>query len=181
MLKPEIMIGIISNNIAIPIKKVILYIGILIFSSQIFLLGSKKGTTSRLFNFLKTEYLLIRRYVLVFSTYEMCMSKFFVFYYASPEVMEEMQMMTPEEGAKMMKDWFEWGARCGDNMIDLGAPLVKGHKVTMDGAEPLNQVMGSYSILQADSMDDAMKLLDGHPHLSWGPIEIYEAMPPPKM
>ena len=43
------------------------------------------------------------------------------------------------------------------------------------------QVVG-YSILQAENIDDAKALLDGHPHLAWDgacEIEVHEVMPLP--
>lgn len=112
------------------------------------------------------------------------MSKFFVFYYAPKAVMEQMQKLSPEQGAEMMKQWFDWRDRCGDGMIDLGGPLLHGQTVTIKGREPSKQNIGSYSILQADNMEGALALLEGHPHLSFAEgcsIEIYEALPAPKM
>ena len=43
------------------------------------------------------------------------------------------------------------------------------------------QVVG-YSVLQAENMDEAKQLLEGHPHLAWKgacEIEVHEATPGP--
>jgi len=39
-----------------------------------------------------------------------------------------------------------------------------------------------YSILQAENMDEAKELLQGHPHLDWNAaceIEVHESLPMP--
>ena len=110
--------------------------------------------------------------------------KFFVFYFAPREIMERMKNQSPEEMNDMMKQWFEWGDRCGDSLIEMGGPLMNGRILTDEGNGPSKSDLGSYSILEADSMEDALELLDGHPHLSFMEgcsIEIFETMLPPKM
>lgn len=74
-----------------------------------------------------------------------------------------------------------WAEKCGDKLLDLGAPLMGGLKLKPDGGSEMSirEVCG-YSILQAESMDDARSLMDGHPHLAWTDgceIEIYESLP----
>ena len=42
------------------------------------------------------------------------------------------------------------------------------------------QRLTGYSVLEAESMEAALALLDGHPHLAWGEgfeIEIHESLP----
>jgi len=72
---------------------------------------------------------------------------------------------------------------CGDHLVDFGNPLVGGQKLLPGGKSDKSdrQVVG-YSILQAENMEDANQLLEGHPHLAWKgacEIEVHEAMPPP--
>jgi hypothetical protein len=63
-------------------------------------------------------------------------------------------------------------------------PLTNGAKLNVDGTstESERQVCG-YSILKAESIEQAKELLQGHPHLSgWDAsceIEVHEAMPLP--
>jgi len=109
------------------------------------------------------------------------MKKFMVIYRSSKEAMEKMKDMTPEEMKKgMMEPWMAWMEKCGDALVDRGAPLGKVQIVTSSGSEQGADDVGTYSILQAESMDDAVKLLDGHPHLAWGEISVYEMKPMPK-
>ena len=108
------------------------------------------------------------------------MKKFVVIYYAPEEAMEQMKNVSPEQAAEGMKQWMEWKERCGDGVVDLGAPLVNGQKMMRKGKAPSEKNVVGYSILQADDMDGATAMLEGHPHLAWTEgcaIEVYETMP----
>lgn len=75
-----------------------------------------------------------------------------------------------------------WAARCGDSLVDMGAPLVGGQKLSKSGSSDSERQVVGYSILQADDMAAAKALLQGHPHLEWAEgceIEVHESMPPP--
>ena len=103
-----------------------------------------------------------------------------VIYYASAEAMAQMQEKTPEEQKENMKPWMEWAERCGEGLVDLGAPLGNGQKVTANGTAPSEREVAGYSVLQAEDMDGVVAMLADHPHLAWHAgceIEVYEAMP----
>ena len=111
------------------------------------------------------------------------MKKFLVTYHVPAEVMAQMGEPTPEEWKKGMEPWMAWSARVGDQLVDMGTPLHGGQNVRPDGAvsDSARRVTG-YSILQADSMEEALRLLDGHPHLGWNPdceVEVHECTPIP--
>lgn len=113
------------------------------------------------------------------------MKKFLVIYHTPTEVMAQMGEPTPEQMAEGMKPWMEWSERCGDQLIDMGTPLMGGQRVLPDGASEAStrQVTG-YSMLQANSLEEAKALLEGHPHLGWNAeceIEIHESMALPGM
>ena len=110
------------------------------------------------------------------------MKKFVVIYYAPSSNMEQMKNASPEEMQKGMEPWMEWIAKCGDALVDLGAPLDVGQNLSKTGSSASDKSVTGYSILQAENMDGAKALLQGHPHLDWGPgceIEVHEAMPLP--
>ena len=107
------------------------------------------------------------------------MTKFVVIYYASESVLEQMSKATPEEMAEGMKPWMAWAERCGDGLIDIGTPLTGGRRLSKSGASPSDKGVVGYSILQADNLEAAQALLDGHPHLEWAAgceIEVHECM-----
>lgn len=111
------------------------------------------------------------------------MKNYIVIYHAPAELMVPSEKTTPEDMKESMKAWMEWAENCGDQLVDMGTPLMGGQKVLPGGGSEnsLRQVCG-YSILSAESMDEAKSLIEGHPHLDWNAaceIEIHEAMPLP--
>ncbi len=70
-----------------------------------------------------------------------------------------------------------WWASVQGHVIDSGNPLVNGRDVAKDGsvteiAEPGEPALG-YSIIEADTLEDALALLKGCPMDMW----VYEAVP----
>ncbi len=81
-----------------------------------------------------------------------------------------------EEGKAMMENWMAYFGRMGDRIVDGGAPIGPQKSV---GTHPDTRVAG-YSIVNAASLDEAVKFTDGHPHIkAGGSIEVCETMPIP--
>ena len=83
------------------------------------------------------------------------MGKYVVLYYSSPEVMEGMKHASPEDMQEGIKSWMAWGQKCGDGIVDFGAPLGGGMRVGKSGNSPSGSGVMMYSILQAESMEGA--------------------------
>ena len=85
---------------------------------------------------------------------------------------------SPEEGAKLMAKWEAWLSGLGDAVINPGAPVGMSKTVSAGGvsdnggANPLS----GFSILKADSMDAALEMAKGCPHLEHGTVEVAEEM-----
>jgi hypothetical protein len=112
------------------------------------------------------------------------MKKFIVLYHSPEGAAEKMANASPEEMQEGMKPWMDWAERCGDGLVDMGAPLGNGMKVGKDSVSPSEKNVVGHSILQAASMDEAVAMLKDHPHLTWMngcEIEVYEVMPLPGM
>jgi len=110
------------------------------------------------------------------------MKKFIIIYHAPADLVKNTGDKTPEEMREAMKPWMAWAQKCGDQLVDLGQPLTNGQKITPTGSEPSTRDVVGYSILQADSLDEAKALLKDHPHLKWDgacAIEVHETMPLP--
>ena len=110
------------------------------------------------------------------------MNKYIVIYHANTTATEQMANATPEQMQEGMKPWMDWAARCGDGLVDMGAPLAGGQKLSQSGSVDSDRKVVGYSILQAESMDAAKAMLSGHPHLAWDAgceIEVHEALPMP--
>ena len=112
------------------------------------------------------------------------MKKFIVLYHAPATAIAQMQKASPEEMKKGMEPWFIWQKKVGSGMVDLGTPLGNGMKVTKSGVTPSEKEVVGYTILQANSMDEAVEMLKDHPHLDWVDgcsIEVHESLPLPGM
>ncbi len=93
-------------------------------------------------------------------------------YYGEP------RFKSPEEGAKYMAKWKTWMDGLGDALVNPGVPMGKPKTVSSsgvsDGDKP-NRVTG-FSIVKANSMDEAVKMAKGCPHLEHGTVDVAEAM-----
>ena len=109
------------------------------------------------------------------------MKKFIVIYHA-PQPAEQNMQADPEQMKGVMEQWMAWQNRCGDAMVDMGTPLSNGQKMSKSGSSASDRQVVGYSILQAEDMEAAKALLQGHPHLDMPgacEIEIHESMPLP--
>ena len=113
------------------------------------------------------------------------LKKFIVVYYAPGSAMDQMKNANPEDMKKGMEPWMQWVQKIGSGMVDLGTPLGNGLKVTKSGTTmPSDKGVVGYSILQAETMEQAVNMVKNHPHLSWAEgceIEVYESLPLPGM
>ncbi len=114
------------------------------------------------------------------------MKKFLVTYHAPIDSMKQTASATPAQQAKGMEAWMQWAQRCGSNLVEMGSPLMNGQSLSPDGSvKGSDKNVCGYSILQAENMDDAKALLNGHPHIGgWNAdctIEVHETMALPGM
>ena len=108
------------------------------------------------------------------------MKKFIVLYRASQSAMDGMKNMSPEDMKKGMEPWMAWAKKCGKGLVDLGTPLGNAHKMNKESHGPIKSDIIGYSTLQADSLKEVKKMIEGHPHLNLASgceIEVYESMP----
>jgi hypothetical protein len=89
---------------------------------------------------------------------------------------------TQEEQAKVMDAWTQWFGQLGGALKDGGNPFTPQSK-TISGDGSVSDTAGAtaatgYSILSADSLDEAVGLAKGCPVLQGGAsIEVYETFP----
>ncbi|NOQ70757.1 MAG: hypothetical protein GQ574_02080 [Crocinitomix sp.] len=103
------------------------------------------------------------------------MKQFLVNYYSSPASMAKMATATPEEKEAGMKPWMDWAESMGENLLNMGAPLMPAQVV--GGSSAAKATATGYSIIQAADSNAAHALLANHPHLQWdaeASIEISE-------
>ena len=111
------------------------------------------------------------------------MKKFIVTYHAPIDAWQQTTETSKEDMKEGMEAWMVWAKKCGDKLLDFGTPLGNGQKLIPGGnsVSSERQVCG-YSILQADSLEEAGELLKDHPHLAWNAaceIEVHESLAVP--
>jgi hypothetical protein len=107
------------------------------------------------------------------------MKKFTVLYHASNSALEQMRKSTPAQKKAGMDAWLAWAKEAGSAIVDLGTPLGNGKSITRNTVSLSKKEVCGYSILQAESTEDIIKLLKKHPHfMTPGPcsIEVHEQL-----
>ena len=108
----------------------------------------------------------------------------YLFIYHAPTTPADAAPPTPEQMEAVMGQWNAWSTQVGDRMVDFGTPLAGGVQVTPEGTSPSTREVAGYTLIEADSMDDALALAQDHPHLNMPggcTIEVHEALPVPGM
>ena len=98
----------------------------------------------------------------------------FVYLYTGGSMAE-----TPEAQEQAMQAWGAWFGALGDVVVDMGNPFGAATTIAADGAVSHRSAAGAtgYSIIQADSLDDATTKAKDCPVLvSGGAVEVHEAV-----
>ena len=81
------------------------------------------------------------------------------------EAMRKMMTETsPEDRKKGMDEWNDWMQANAGIFADMGGPTGKNVQVTATGASEVSNDIGGYSIVQAESKEDAAEKLKTNPH-----------------
>lgn len=89
--------------------------------------------------------------------------------------------MEPEEQQKVMAEWGAWYEKMGSNVVDGGAPFGASKHLVSVGVSsdgPLGDTPATgYTVISADSLDDACTACSEHPHLNHGgQVQVFEAI-----
>jgi hypothetical protein len=105
----------------------------------------------------------------------------FIFVYKGPAT--DMSDMSEEQAKAVMDGWNRWIEKMGASLVDVGQPMANGVSLVDNGSTGTPAELNGYSIVEADDMQGAKNLADGHPFLSEGKgnfaIDIYELLPVP--
>lgn len=82
----------------------------------------------------------------------------------------------PEQAEKMHAAFGEWLAMAGKAVVDPGAPTQ--HATSIANGQALGPVeIGGYSVIEADSLEDAVAILKMHPFVArGGTLQVDEAV-----
>ena len=85
---------------------------------------------------------------------------------------------SPEEGQKFMAAWRAWMDGAGSSMLDRGNPAGMSKTVSADGVADDGgpNPLAGYTIVEADSIEAAIGIAKGCPHLTHGTIEVAPLM-----
>jgi hypothetical protein len=73
--------------------------------------------------------------------------------------------------------WKAWVEKHQAAVSTMGGPLGKTKRITDRGIEDVNNEMGAFMVVRADSHEAAAKLFEKHPHFTIFPGESVEVMP----
>ncbi|MDB4939813.1 MAG: hypothetical protein JWO40_238 [Candidatus Doudnabacteria bacterium] len=112
------------------------------------------------------------------------MQRYIVLYRAPLTVAQRFAQATPEEAMKGMQLWTDWAKKVGPGLVDPGKPLGNAMRVTKDNITKSDSDVIGMSILQANTMDEALQMVKDHHHLHWAEnceIVLLEEMPIPEL
>lgn len=105
--------------------------------------------------------------------------KKFILLYVGSVVKPE--MITDEQAEASDSVRTSWIENIGDALIDVGARMTKGKALVDDGSITEAANINGYTIIQAENIDEALKLIDGNPFLmdKTGDfrVEVFELTP----
>jgi len=105
------------------------------------------------------------------------MKKFLALYRMDAAEMQKMMAnSTPEQRKKGMAEWDSWMKKKSANFADRGGPAGKTKKVASSGVSDTRNDIGGYSVVQANSYDEAAALFADSPHLTMpgATVEVME-------
>jgi hypothetical protein len=109
------------------------------------------------------------------------MKTFLAIYTGSPEGMEAWRALDDATRAAREREgmaaWKQWIAANEKSLVDSGTPLGKTKRVTRDGIEDVRNAIAAYSVVRAETHEDAARLFQGHPHFTVFPGDGIEVMP----
>lgn len=112
------------------------------------------------------------------------MGRYIVSYLAPLKARERLAQATPSEAMAGVKLWRDWAIKLGTNLIDPGAPFGRAMTVTTSGSASATSDVVGMSILSANSMEDALEMVEDHHHLAWAAncsILVHEEIKIPEM
>lgn len=106
--------------------------------------------------------------------------KYLAIYLGSPEAMAAWDDKNEKQQAEMqnegIKAWAGWAQKNSKLIKDIGNPLGDTIKVNPKGISATSNQMTAYTIVEAESHEEAAKLFQNHPHFTIFPGDSIEVM-----
>ena len=114
------------------------------------------------------------------------MKTFLAIFTGSPEAMDEWKSLDAAQREARekagMEAWKAWVEKHQASIVDHGAPLGKTKRNSASGTTDIRNNMGAYTVVRAESHEDAAKLFEQHPHFTIFPgdaVEVMQCLPMP--
>ncbi len=114
------------------------------------------------------------------------MKKFLAIYTGTEAALEKWKKLGEEERKarekKGMDAWGEWGKTHAAAIVDQGTPLGKTKRVSAEGISDIRNNMAVYTLVEAETHEEAAKIFENHPHFAIFPgdaVEVMECLPIP--
>ena len=116
------------------------------------------------------------------------MKKFLAIFLGTAANMEKWKAMDEAKRKEAEKTgieaWNRWGNTYAKSIVDHGSPLGKTKRISAQGIVDTKNEMGAFTIVEAESHEDAARMFENHPHFTIFPgeaVEVMECLPMPKM
>ena len=116
------------------------------------------------------------------------MKNYLAVFLGSPEAMDAWKAI-PEADRKQreqtgIKAWHKWVADHKDAITEMGSPLGKTKRTDKNGVSDTRNELGAWTVVKANSQEEAARLFLNHPHFAIFPgdrVEVMECLPIPGM
>src|SRR3954470_10008978 len=96
------------------------------------------------------------------------MKQYLAVFLGKPEAMNSFRNLPEAERKEReqrgMQAWMKWVQDNQSKIKQMGSPLGKTLKVDRSGVAPTRNDLGGWTVVEAESHEDAAKLFAGHPH-----------------
>lgn len=116
------------------------------------------------------------------------MKNYLAVFLGSPAAMDAWRAL-PEAERKQREQtgiqaWHKWIADHKDAIAEMGSPLGKTKRTDKNGISDTRNEMGAWTVVKANSQEEAAELFLSHPHFTIFPgdrVEVMECLPIPGM
>jgi hypothetical protein len=111
------------------------------------------------------------------------MKNFLAIYLGSADANAMLEITDAQKRAGMDK-WMKWVTDNAGAIVDVGSPLGKTKEINAGGVTDTKNRMTAYTIVKADSHEEAAKVFVNHAHFTVFPgdsVEVMECLPIPGM
>lgn len=89
-----------------------------------------------------------------------------------------------QKGREGMEAWQAWAEKNKNRIVEMGGPLSKTKRIDAQGVSDRRNQLAAFTIVKAESQEEAANLFLNHPHFTIFPgdgVEVMEVLPVPSM